>query len=145
MPNAFRYVISKGDPSESAYPNSGVDGTCDGGLRPVVTITNWTLISQDEGEMATWVAANGPAAIAVDASEWSFYEGGVMEYLCWGTTTMGDLDHGVEIVGYGMDGDTAFWIIRNSWGTDWGESGYARILRGAGFCGVNLFACSSII
>jgi len=94
--------------------------------------------------MATYVAQNGPVSVAVDASEWTFYFGGIMEYLCWGKTTIDDLDHGVAVIGYGMDGDTPFWWIRNSWGTEWGEDGYAKIIRNDGFCGVNLFACSAI-
>ena len=59
-------------------------------------------------------------------------------------------EHAVLIVGYGTDEDTnqEFWLIKNSWGDDWGEDGYIRILisSGKGVCGVNqlpVFALAS--
>jgi len=143
MPNGFKYAMANGMPTETSYPYSGVDGSCQSPSPTNVKVASWTLISQDEGEMAAWVAANGPASIAVYAQNWSFYMGGIMEYLCWGKITVNDLDHGVVIAGYGSDSGTDYWLIRNSWGADWGEAGYCRILRNQGFCGVNLFACSS--
>jgi len=58
------------------------------------------------------------------------------------------LDHGVVVVGYGDDGKNPYWIIRNSWGSSWGEKGYIRVKRvsnGAGVCGVNLAASYPIV
>jgi len=46
------------------------------------------------------------------------------------------LNHEMVIVGYGVSGTTPFWIVRNTWGTNWGERGYALIRRGTNECGI---------
>jgi KDEL-tailed cysteine endopeptidase len=55
------------------------------------------------------------------------------------------LDHAILIVGYGVDAsNTPYWLIKNSWGSGWGENGYVRILRqpgttkNAGICGIQM-------
>jgi C1A family cysteine protease len=58
--------------------------------------------------------------VCVDASNWSQYRGGILS-TC-GTST----NHAVTAFGY----DNGFWLIKNSWGTQWGEGGYIRIKDG---------------
>jgi aminopeptidase C len=55
------------------------------------------------------------------------------------------LDHAVLMVGYGNDDSNAYWIVKNSWGTKWGESGYFRILRGQGACGINTAVTTAVV
>jgi len=150
MPNAWIYTKAQnGQPSEDDYPYQGSDGTCMTGLTPVTDPTSWEFAPQDEAGIASYVATNGPVSVAVDAANWSFYSGGVMSSnsICPDGAGWDTLDHGVNIVGYGTDDSSSmdFWIIRNSWNADWGEEGYCRILRGSGFCGVQLFACRAIV
>jgi hypothetical protein len=82
--------------------------------------------------------ARQPIAIAIQANQLSFqlYSGGVLTDDC-GT----DLDHGVLVVGYGADNGTDYWLVKNSWGPNWGEDGYIKIARNMtdgspGQCGV---------
>lgn len=83
----------------------------------------------------------GPISISVGAgnTEWFQYEGGIIDDY---QACPPNLDHAVVLVGYGTDDKTKqeYWIIKNSWGNDWGEQGYVRILisPGYGVCGVNM-------
>lgn len=84
--------------------------------------------------------ANGPTSITIDASSTAFgyYKTGVIS-ASDGCGTK--LDHAVAAVGYGTDSKTGlpYYLVRNSWGTSWGESGYVKIQRdgdGYGVCGI---------
>lgn len=87
-----------------------------------------------------------PQAIAVQAGSTYFqsYTGGVLT----NSTSCGqNLDHAVVMVGYGTASGINYWIVRNSWGTGWGESGYVRIQRKAypGTCGENMYVAYAVV
>jgi len=94
---------------------------------------------QDENELGHQLSANGPITVGIDASELQFYKSGVID------STSSDcssdpqqLNHAVNIEGLGTDKTTGqrYWIMRNSWSADWGESGRFRLAFGANTCGV---------
>jgi len=148
MDSAFQYIIGVGGQElESSYPYTAQDGSCQFDKTKIVAkISNYTDLPNDEGKMATWLYGNGPISVAVDAETWQFYVAGVLADLPCGT----QLDHGVLATGYGTETDMFgfkldFWVIRNSWSASWGESGYIRIQRGIGMCGIDLDPCSSVV
>jgi C1A family cysteine protease len=144
MPNAFIYASKSGMPTEDSYPYTAADGTCQS-YTSVAKFTSWEFIPIDEKQIAAYLAANSPVSIAVDASNWQFYTGGIMtgSDICPAQDPSNpSLDHGVTIVGYGTEGNQDYWIVRNSWAATWGEKGYVRFTRGTDYCGVALFACS---
>ncbi|XP_072031890.1 cathepsin L-like [Amphiura filiformis] len=131
--------------SEADYPYKGYGEKCEFVKSKVkVNITGAVNISQDEAEIASWLAANGPISIGINANAMQFYFGGIsypFKFLC----EPDSLDHGVLIVGYGVEGDKPYWIIKNSWGPSWGEKGYYLVYRGAGVCGLNKMCTSSVV
>ncbi|GJN39184.1 hypothetical protein PR202_gb28286 [Eleusine coracana subsp. coracana] len=85
--------------------------------------------------------AHQPVSVAIEASGRAFqlYHSGIFDGRC-GTS----LDHGVTAVGYGSEDGKDYWIVKNSWGTKWGESGYIRMARNiyafSGKCGIAMEA-----
>jgi len=140
MDNAFRYIKdNNGIDTESSYPYTAQNGYCQFDITNVgATVTGYMDVpSGDESSLKSSVASEGPISVAIDASHRSFqfYSTGVYyEPLCSSTR----LDHGVLVVGYGTytDGQD-YWLIKNSWGTSWGSSGYIMIRRNyQNHCGV---------
>jgi C1A family cysteine protease len=138
MDYAFEWIISnKGICTEAAYPYTGVDGRCKTGCAPAATISGYKdVTSGSEAALKTAVSMN-PVSVAIEAdqSAFQFYSGGVFSAAC-GT----QLDHGVLAVGYGTQGAQNYWIVKNSWGTSWGEAGYIRMVMGKNECGISLAA-----
>lgn len=86
------------------------------------------------------VISIGTNAVAINAVYMQTYVGGVScPYIC-----SRRLDHGVLLVGYGSGAyapirmkEKPYWIIKNSWGENWGENGFYKICRGRNICGVD--------
>jgi len=91
----------------------------------VASITDFEKLPvNDYLSLLNAVAKVGPVAISVDAA-WSDYESGVFKTDNYNAT----IDHAVVLVGYGVDADTPYWLVRNSWSPKWGEGGYIRLFR----------------
>merc|ERR1711879_1016146 len=127
---------------ESCAPYYASDMTCnddDSCNYDQATVTcyynNW---SPDEDELKELVYIN-PTATAIYASYMFDYAGGIYDdSRCCEAVYDGscDINHGVAVIGYGSEGGKDYWLIKNSWGTSWGENGFLRMKRGTGHCAV---------
>jgi len=141
MDDAFEYVMAQGIETEKQYPFVGVDQTCAYNAADVVfKITGFTNVPPSNNDDLQAAVAQQPISIAIDAEAIMFYSSGIFDNKNCGTS----LDHGVLAVGYGTEESTDYWLVKNSWGTSWGMSGYIKFVRATGsgtaICGLNLMA-----
>jgi len=142
MDNAFSWIASNGGvctEEEYAYTSSGGSAaSCTSGCSSSVTVGGYTDVTANDENALMAAVAKQPVSVAIEAdtSVFQLYESGVLTSSGCGTS----LDHGVLTVGYGTDDGTAYWKVKNSWGTSWGENGYIRMERGVNMCGISQMA-----
>ncbi|RXN37282.1 cathepsin L1-like protein [Labeo rohita] len=136
MANAYDYVIHKGLQCSDTYRYTAKDTqSCSYDMSLVVArITDYRFIpARDEQALADAVATIGPITVAIDADNPRIYK----ESNCNPERP----NHAVLVVGYGSENGKKYWIIKNSWGTGWGEGGYMRMIRnGRNTCGIASYA-----
>lgn len=131
MENAFTYIKENGGiDTEQSYPYKGVEEDCKFNKADVgATVTGMVAIKEgSEDDLKKAVATVGPVSVGIDASQRSFqfYKNGVYdEPAC----SRDNLDHGVLVVGYGVQNGTKYWLVKNSWAEDWGDKGYIYMSR----------------
>jgi len=134
MDSAFKYIIAnKGLDSESSYPYTAKDGpSCRyAPANNAATLKDFKDVAKgSEDALLTAVHDIGPVSVAIDASKNSFqlYKSGVYyEPSC----SSSRLDHGVLAIGYGTDdsNNADYWLVKNSWGVNWGQQGYIWMAR----------------
>ncbi|XP_017579000.1 procathepsin L-like [Pygocentrus nattereri] len=131
MDQAFEYVKENGGlDTEESYPYEGIDKECRFNPATVgATCTAYVDINKgDEEALQEAVATVGPVSVAIDAGESSFqlYESGVYDEP---SCSSSELDHGVLAVGYGTESGQDYWLVKNSWGIEWGDKGYIKMSR----------------
>lgn len=142
---AFKYIRHHGIYNAEAYPYNGEDNDhCILNIKNVkksnVTVHGYTRISSgNEDDLQKALAIHGPISVSIDAKQRSFmdYSGGIWhEPHC--SSDEDDLNHPVLLVGYGTDEHNRdYYILKNSFGTSWGEDGYFRMSRNArNHCGI---------
>ena len=102
---------------------------------PNVTISAYGTVAGEHPIMLE-VYARGPVACGVDADPIVDYVGGVMRSSTLDPSYVPQINHVVSIVGWGVDGEMPYWLVRNSWGEAWGEMGFFRVERGVNALGI---------
>ncbi|CAJ1083416.1 cathepsin S-like [Xyrichtys novacula] len=147
MSNAFQYVIDNdGIDSDAAYPYVARRGQCkyDPKNRAANCSDYAFLPEGDEFALKAALADVGPISIAIDASrpKFGFYRRGVYR----DHTCTHNVNHGVLAVGYGTERGQDYWLVKNSWGVNYGDEGYIKMARNRNNqCGVALYACYPIM
>lgn len=132
--NALRYVASnKGLNTWSDYPYKGVKGSCGKKAKHVAPISGVRSCTGENGISSC--LNNGPVSVAIEAdkTDFQYYRGGVFNSANCGTS----IDHAVTAVGMIQYQNQPVWIIKNSWGTTWGDAGYMYMIRGKNMCGIS--------
>ncbi|KAM9959104.1 hypothetical protein ACTFIR_000158 [Dictyostelium discoideum] len=138
MHNCYRYILENGGINrQQNYPYEGSVGQCrynSGDAQSI--ISNYVMIKQhDEDDLADAVATEGPVSVVYDAStrEFMYYSSGIF----YSDSCDKNRVTAVVVVGYGREIGVDFWILKNSWGGEWGEKGYFRTRRNTGDkCGI---------
>lgn len=155
LPEAMNYVLKSGVELETDYTYAGKQEKCEDSHQKVhLNIKGFRQLTHPstEDEMMRAILANGPVAVFIDSqgSDFHFYK-----YLIFFPKNFGNYflifhlfiqrsgvmhikgnhsgDHYVTIIGWGPD----YWLIKNSWGTEWGENGFGRMARGVNLRGIN--------
>jgi cathepsin L len=131
--SAYTYVVQRQAGkfnTEAAYPYTARDGSCRYSASGATSlVTGYSTVTKgSESALLDAVYNNGPVSVAIDASHNSFqlYKSGVYNEPACSTS---NLDHAVVVIGYGQSGSTPYWLVRNSWGTSWGQQGYIWMSR----------------
>lgn len=140
---SFSYVIrNRGVDSENFYPYEHQNGKCRYSVQGKAGYCSdfHILPRGDEKTLQAVVAAVGPVSVAVNAMlpSFHFYRGGLYNVP---NCNPKFINHAVLVVGYGTEKGQDFWLVKNSWGTTWGEDGFIRIARNKkNLCGIASFA-----
>ena len=134
MSSAYEYVKAAGGVcATSDYAYTARDESCkDSSCKKIATVTGYKFIANgDQAHLEALQDQPIPVAIAASSSAFQFYNSGIL-------TQCSDrsVNHAVNLVGYGVEGGVQYYILRNSWGTSWGDAGYMKIATGNNLCGL---------
>lgn len=147
MTRSFLYVIrNHGLDTEKSYPYEGKEGQCRFKNSTIgATCKHYIKISSGkEDDLKAAVATVGPISVAIHANDkFMSYKSGIYDDP---HCKAKHFNHGVLVVGYGSENGNDYWIVKNSWGEEWGKEGYILMARNKGDqCGIASFASYPIM
>jgi len=142
---AFEYLIYTGGIStEKSYPYLERDRNCTvhrDTFELAILGGSINITEGDEVELQAAVYRNGPVSVCFQVvDDFDDYKSGVYTSRTCKNSNK-DVNHAVLAVGYGTENGLDYWLIKNSWGTGWGDHGYFKIQRGVNMCGIAM--CNS--
>ncbi|UYV80565.1 CTSS [Cordylochernes scorpioides] len=154
---AYDYVIqNKGIDTGESYPYEAKNAECRYNNATIgATCNNYIEIPKGDEEALKEATTKGPVSVGVLVLfSFQFYSGGILDSV--DCLSNGDLNHGILVVGYGTENGKDYWLAKNrfkvtnqpyvySWGTEWGENGYIRIVRHKNQCGIASMASYPIV
>ncbi|CAO3635986.1 unnamed protein product [Cunninghamella echinulata] len=137
MHTVFQWLQDKqGYVAQKDYPYTGTVGTCQHSSKQKIGyVASYTRIpAGDENALLDAVATVGTVAVAynADTQQHTDYKGGILDIPNCGNNQT----HAVLLIGYGTENGVDYWILKNSWGSTWGEKGFFRMRRGVNMCGI---------
>jgi len=132
LATGLNYALASGEENDTSYPYLGYSGNkcyyssslASVKLTGYSYCSNATVNYKCSQTIVYNLLSNGPVSVVTNGGSWGFqnYSGGLFNAACY------NIDHAVILAGYGVSGTTPYWLVRNSWGPYWGESGYIRIV-----------------
>lgn len=130
---AYTFMRDHGIPLERDLPYRGTATSCsremyndEWPMQQRAIVSGWAQLPSNRVEpLKHALVDRGPVVVAVEAESWFNYESGIFD----GCNKDAVLSHAVLLRGYGEESSNKFWLIQNSWGSNWGESGHIRLLR----------------
>ncbi|XP_050217052.1 thiol protease aleurain-like [Mercurialis annua] len=145
---AFEYIKYNGGlETEAAYPYIGNDSTCKFSKENVgvQVLSSVNITEGAEDELKDAVGLVRPVSIAFEVVKpFRLYKSGVFTSTTCGNTPQ-DVNHAVVAVGYGVENGIPYWLIKNSWGADWGDHGYFKMELGKNMCGIATCASYPVV
>jgi len=142
LPNAWDYIENTGLLTDACFPYTAGSGqapacetACVDGTAFIRTKAANVYPVTGVANVQTDLMTNGPIQVAYMVyKSFMSYQSGVYSKLSYETQAEGG--HAVKLVGWGTDSGTDYWLVANSWSTEWGENGFFKIKRGSDECGI---------
>jgi len=138
MPTCEHHVPGPRGPCPAIKPTPKCDEHCEKGYNVTYNndkhygATNYG-VSNDEKQIMTEIMNFGPVEAAFTVyADFPSYKSGVYQHVS-GSALGG---HAIKVLGWGVEASTPYWLVANSWNTDWGNNGFFKILRGKNECGI---------